>query len=74
MTTKFKVGCGDGRVLAATRYQAAGDSGNRLVVINSALGVRQSFYQALALYLQGVQLWELPHWPCLRVTEELRRA
>ena len=51
MTTKFKVGCGDGRVLSATRYQAAGDSGNRLILINSALGVRQSFYQALALYL-----------------------
>lgn len=51
MTTKFTVTCSDGRLLAATRYKAQEPRARRLIIINSALGVRQSFYQALAEYL-----------------------
>jgi len=51
MTIKFNVTCDDGRVIFATKYPAAQPSRNQLIIINSALGVRQSFYQPLALYL-----------------------
>jgi predicted alpha/beta hydrolase len=51
MTTKFTVICEDGRAIQATQYQALEPSNNQFIIINSALGVRQSFYQALALYL-----------------------
>lgn len=51
MTTKFKVTCDDGRVLSAIKFTATQSLTNKLIVINSALGVKQSFYTALALFL-----------------------
>lgn len=51
MTTKFNVICADGRVIAATKYHAINSLSSQLIIINSALGVRQSFYQALAQFL-----------------------
>ncbi|WDE01072.1 alpha/beta fold hydrolase [Thalassomonas actiniarum] len=51
MTIKFNVKCKDGRVLSATKYLPATASNNRFIIINSALGVKQDFYQALAQYL-----------------------
>ena len=51
MSTKFYVSCSDGRVIAATKYLAVEPLKKQFIIINSALGVRQSFYQALALYL-----------------------
>ncbi len=51
MTTKFYVTCSDGRMISATTYSAIEPINNQVIVINSALGVRQSFYKALALYL-----------------------
>ena len=53
MTAKFTVTCSDGRLLAATQFNAATPSNNQFIIINSALGVRQSFYQSLATYLSG---------------------
>jgi predicted alpha/beta hydrolase len=51
MTIKFYVTCADGRVITAIKYLAVEPSNNRFIIINSALGVRQSFYQHLAKYL-----------------------
>jgi len=50
MTTKFTVTCSDGRLISATKYDAIKPN-NKFILINSALGVRQSFYQALAIFL-----------------------
>lgn len=51
----FTVTCPDGRVLTATHYQATATAtataNARLVLINSALGVKQYFYQAMAQFL-----------------------
>lgn len=62
MTTKFSVTCEDGRVISATKYCAIRSSKDQLIIINSALGVRQSFYQALAQFLsehgQTVITWD----------------
>jgi len=50
MTTKFTVTCSDGRLISATKYDAI-EPNNKFILINSALGVRQSFYQTLAIFL-----------------------
>jgi len=51
MTIKFNISCGDGRVLSASKYLPAAAAGNRFIIINSALGVKQDFYRPLAQYL-----------------------
>ncbi|WP_281558833.1 alpha/beta fold hydrolase [Thalassomonas sp. RHCl1] len=51
MTIKFNVKCKDGRVLSATQYLPATAANNRFIIINSALGIKQDFYRALAQYL-----------------------
>lgn len=59
MTTKFTVTCADNRVISATKYQAAKplnkpttkQTKKQLIIINSALGVRQPFYKPLAQFL-----------------------
>jgi len=51
MTTKFTVTCSDKRLIAATKYDAIEPKNNKYIIINSALGVKQSFYQAFSVYL-----------------------
>ena len=51
MITNFTVRCSDGRLLAATKYQASELHNHKLLLINSALGVRQEFYRDLSLFL-----------------------
>jgi len=51
MTEEFKVTCSDGRQIRATKYQASTAKRNQYIIINSALGVKQSFYQTFANYL-----------------------
>jgi len=51
MTEEFKVTCSDGRQISATKYQASTAKRNEYIIINSALGVKQSFYQTFANYL-----------------------
>lgn len=51
MKTKFTITCADGKKLAACKYTPDNINTQKLVVINSALGVKQSFYEPLAMYL-----------------------
>ena len=52
MTTKFNVICSDGRLLVLTKYASEMKGSKRLVIINSALGVKQEYYRSFAQYLQ----------------------
>ena len=51
MATQFTVKCTDGRELTATKYESVISSNEKLIIINSALGVKQQFYRHLAKYL-----------------------
>lgn len=51
MKTNFTITCADGKKLAASKYTPDKINTQKLIVINSALGVRQSFYEPLAMYL-----------------------
>jgi len=52
MTTKFNLTCPDGRTLAVTKYEAGSGRQKHFIIINSALGIKQEYYQKIAHYLQ----------------------
>jgi len=52
MTTTFNVTCSDGRRLTLTKFDAAAGEQKHFVIFNSALGIKQHFYQKIAEYLQ----------------------
>lgn len=51
MTASFTVKCFDGRKISATKYQACVPSNGKLIIINSALGIKQGFYRHLSQFL-----------------------
>jgi predicted alpha/beta hydrolase len=51
MKTNFTTKCGDDRELTATKYTPNVTSNGQLIVMNSALGVKQGFYAHFATYL-----------------------
>lgn len=51
MKTNFSVKCADNRELVAAKYEPTVVSKGQLIVINSALGVKQGFYEHFATYL-----------------------
>lgn len=51
MKTNFTITCTDGQKLTAVKYNPNNIGNKKLVVVNSALGVKQSFYEPLATYL-----------------------
>lgn len=53
MTTKFNVICSDGRRLALTKFESKSGVEKHVIIINSALGIKQAYYQNIAEYLQN---------------------
>lgn len=53
MTTKFNLTCRDGRTLAVTKFEAESGTQKHFIIINSALGIKQEYYQKIAEYLQN---------------------
>ena len=53
MTTKFNLICRDGRQLALTKFEAINGTEKHFIIINSALGIKQEYYQKIAQYLQS---------------------
>ena len=52
MTTRFNVICSDGRRLALTKFEAHSAEPKHFIIINSALGIKQGYYQGIAQFLQ----------------------
>ena len=51
MTEYFTIRCEDGRLLHGSKYMPTTPRNGRVIVINSALGVTQAFYQPFAMNL-----------------------